>query len=230
MLRTRARTHSWVEHIIQSFVHGANCAVAHLQLEAILAAGAHAASLPQAGRPFVVTDPNPPITYGDLYCLVATAATTPFRLVPLWPVPMLLLSYAVEFYNLLPVRLAGFARLARLPLPTPTLAKMGGKLLVLLPRLPGGVAYLEPGLFSICTHLVADMRAAQAPVSQGGLGYRGVVTTLAGMCQEVLEWNREQEDHARRVGGRAGAKAYRSSLSLAEEMQKLGGAGKAAKC
>lgn len=196
-------------HIVQSFVHGINCAVAHLQFEAVLAAGPSAASLPQAGRPFVVTDPNPPISYGDLYNVIATVATTPFRLIYVSPVPMLLFSYAIEFYNLLPARV-------------PLLGKI-------LPRLPGGVAYLEPGLFSICTHLVGDMAAAQAPVSEGGLGYRGVLTTLAGMCQEVLEWNKEQEDHAR-ANGKSGAKSYRSSLSLAEEIQKLGGMGKTVKC
>lgn len=199
-------------------MHGINCALAHLQLEAVLA-DPSSASAPQAGRPFVVTDPGPPITYGDLYHLLATLAATPFRLVTLPPVPMLLLSYAVEFYNLLP---------ARVPL-------LDG----VLPRLPGALAYLEPGLFSICTHLVGNADDARKPVAEGGIGYRGVMTTLEGMCLELLEWNREQEEHAKAVaassGGGGGAKgngkpaikAYLNSLSLAEEIRKLGGVGNA---
>lgn len=220
------RTRRWVNHIIQSFVHGINCALAHLQLEAVLAEGGpSAASAPQAGRPFVVTDPGPPITYGDIYHLLATLAVTPFRLVELPPVPMLLLSYAVEFYNLLPARV-------------PLLARV-------LPRIPGGLAYLEPGLFSICTHVVGNAADARKSVAEGGIGYRGVLTTLEGMCQELLEWNREQEEHARLVaaasaggGGVDGAakgngkpaiKAYINSLSLAEEIARLGGMGNTAK-
>lgn len=214
----------WATHIVQSFVHGINCALAHLQLEAVLADPSSASS-PQAGRPFVVTDPGPPITYGDVYRVISALAATPFRLVSLPPAPMLLLSYAVEFYNLLPARL-------------PRLAGW-------LPRHPGSLVYLEPGLFSICTHLVGSMDDARRPVAEGGIGYRGVLTTLEGMCQEVLEWNSEQEEHAREAaaaaagspagGGRGGAgarasgkpgfKAYLNSVGLAEEIRRLGGMG-----
>lgn len=169
-----------------------------------------------------MTDPNPPIYYDDLYAVISTLAITPFRLVPVPPVPMLLLSYVIEFYNLLPARI-------------PVLGKY-------LPKLPSGVVYLEPGLFSICTHLVGKIDEACKPVDQGGLGYQGVLTTMEGMCQELLEWNREQEEHAReaarmagtngstRANGKPGTtKHYRNSLSLAEEIKKLGGMGKTVK-
>lgn len=202
-------------------MHGINCAVAHLQFESILADPASSSS-PQAGRPFCVTDPGPPIYWADLYNVLSTLSVTPFRVVHIPPVPMLLLSYVVEFYNLLPARIPAVARF--------------------LPKLPSGVVYLEPGLFSICTHLVGNMGDACRPVGQGGLGYRGVMTTLEGMCQEMLEWNREQEEHARglarRAGsngapkkthGRPGTKTFRSSMSLAEEIQKLGAVGKTVK-
>lgn len=219
---------SWVESVVQSFVHGINCALAHLQFEAILAQGPDAAQRPQAGRPFCITDPGPPIYYGDMYHAMNNLVLTPFRLVRVPPVPMLLLSYAIEFYNLLPARV-------------PALQKV-------LPRLPGGSAHLQPGLFSICTHLLTDMREAQRPVAEGGLGYRGVVSTVEGMCQEILDWNLEQEAYARGkgVGGRRmpekndggdvdgwnrkpGTKSFRTSVLLAEEIQKLGGVGQAVK-
>ncbi|PSR84425.1 hypothetical protein BD289DRAFT_368568 [Coniella lustricola] len=188
----------WVRNNVQSFVHGVNCALAHLQLEAVLAKP-DSYTAPQAGRPFCITDPNPPIYYGDLHNVLSMLARTPFRIVTIPPVLMLLLSYAVEFYNLLPLRV-------------PFLAGS-------LPRLPGGLVYLEPGLFTICTHLVGNMNEACKPVEQGGLGYRGVLTTLEGMCQELVDWNREQEEHAKE-----GLKAhYRSSVFLAEEIRKGGG-------
>ena len=35
------------------------------------------AALPQASRPFVVTDPNGPITFGDLYDMLTRLAAAP---------------------------------------------------------------------------------------------------------------------------------------------------------
>lgn len=204
--------------MIQSCAHGINCAIAHLQLEAILA-DPMSSSAPQAGRPFVIADPSPPVYYEDIYKVIFTLNTTPFRLLVLPPVPMLLLAYAVEFYNLLPARL-------------PLLRK-------LLPKLPGDVSYLEPGLFSICTHLVGNMDDACKPVEEGGLGYRGVVTTLDGMCHELNDWNREQADHMKGAARGAGAngsvngkipatKYFRHSVGLADEIQRLGAVGETA--
>lgn len=203
-------SHSWANHVVQSFVHGINCALAHLQFESILAEkGSH--SSPQAGRPFCVTDPNRPIYYGDLYGLLSKLAITPFRLVSLPPMPLVLVSYLVEFYSLLPYRLpSGLARF--------------------MPPLSGDIKHLQPGLFSICTHLVADNADSSMAVTDGGLGYRGVLTTLEGMCQELVEWNREQEEHATQAAlvadGAKGVRYFHSSVSLAEQMQKVGLVGK----
>lgn len=126
---------------------------------------------------------------------------------------MLVLAYIVKFYNLLPARI-------------PVLASV-------LPKLPGDVSYLEPGLFSICTRLFGSVKEASKSVTDGGLGYQGIVTTLEGMCQELLDWNREQEQHRREASRSAGlngtrlsspkthiTKYFRHSLGLAEEIQK----------
>ncbi|GAB1311465.1 hypothetical protein MFIFM68171_01675 [Madurella fahalii] len=182
---------TWTSHIVQSFVHGSNVAVAHLDFEAVLASR-ESASSPQAGRPFVITDPNPPISYRDLYSLIETLAVTPFRISPLQPIVMVLLSYPIEWYTLLRVRY-------------PFLQKV-------LPELTGEVKHLKPGIFSICTHLVASNEVASQSAAAGGLGYRGVVTTLEGMTQEVIEWNRDHKDSA---GTR---KSYQTSVSLADEI------------
>ncbi|OTA55795.1 NAD(P)-binding protein [Hypoxylon sp. EC38] len=185
---------SWVPHIMQSFVHGANVAIAHLQHEAVLCRP-WSESARSAGRPFVVTDPNPPITYSDLYTAIEILSVHPFQTIKVPPVVMLLLAHAVEIYGDLPYKY-------------PLLRKV-------LPELKGDIRHLKPGIFSICTHLVAFNDEAGRPVSQGGLGYTGVLTTLEGMTLEILEWNKEH------VNDTKNRKTYTTSISLAEQIQKL---------
>jgi hypothetical protein len=175
-------------------------ALAHLDFEAVLSSPASALS-PQAGRPFVITDPNPPIVYEDMHSLVETLAVTPSRVLPLPPILLVLLSYPVEWYSLV---LAKYAALGRV-----------------LPPLTGDVKHMKPAIFSICTHLVGSNAVAEQPVSKGGLGYRGVLTTLEGMVQEVIEWNR---DHQGAAGAR---KEYQTSVSLADEIARATAAAKA---
>ncbi|KAK6953712.1 hypothetical protein Daesc_006017 [Daldinia eschscholtzii] len=177
-----------------SFVHGANVAIAHLQHEAALARP-WTESARQAGRPFVVTDPNPPITYSDLYNAIGTLSVHPFRIIKVPPVLMLLLSHAVEIYT-------------ELPFKYPLLRRV-------LPELRGDIKHLKPGIFSICTHLIASDDEIRKSTSQGGLGYTGVLTTLEGMTLEILEWNREHVDDVKVK------KTYTTSVSLAENIQKL---------
>ncbi len=199
---TLNRHHSWVTHIVQSFVHGANVAIAHLHHEAALlqpSASTH------SGRPFVVTDPNPPISYGDLYLAIKVLSRHSFTTLSLPPVLMLLISHVIELYSELPF----------LPFPFSVLGK-------LLPPLQGDVRHLKPGLFSITTHLIASNSEASKPVSEGGLGYQGVLTTLEGMVLEVLEWNREHEHLGE---GKKTRKAYTTSVSLAETIRELGTVG-----
>ncbi|KAK0730222.1 hypothetical protein B0H67DRAFT_596427 [Lasiosphaeris hirsuta] len=185
---------TWTSHIVQSFVHGANVALAHLDFEAILASP-ESVSSSQAGRPFVITDPNPPITYDDLYFLLKTLAITPFRTIILQPVVLLLVSYVIEWYALLLIKWPAFRRV--------------------LPPLTGDVKHLKPAIFSICTHLVASNSVASRPVSLGGLGFSGVFTTLEGMTQEIVEWNRVHQA----VAGRENHN-YQTSVALADEIQK----------
>ncbi|KAI1171613.1 NAD(P)-binding protein [Nemania sp. FL0916] len=204
---SRAVMPTWVAHIAQSFVHGANVAIAHLHHEAALVRPSSlSATHPHSGRPFVVTDPNPPITYGDLYSAIRVLSRHSFTTVSLPPVLMLLISHAVEIYAELPYSL-------------------GAWLSKLLPPLQGDVQHLKPGLFSITTHLVASNAEAGKPVAEGGLGYEGVLTTLEGMVLEVLEWNREHEHLGDGDGSMRKRKAYTTSVSLAQKLQKLGAVG-----
>ncbi|KAM7195908.1 hypothetical protein V8F20_007273 [Naviculisporaceae sp. PSN 640] len=187
---------SWNSHIIQSFVHGINVALAHLYLEAVLSS---TKALPsQSGRPFIVTDPNPPITYGDLLTAVSTLATTHFRVIPLPPVLILLLSHVIEWY-------------IHLPLKYPILRKI-------LPPITGDAKFLQPAIMDICTHLVASNEKISRPVEEGGLGFKGVITTLEGMVQEIVEWNQEHSE-AEKAGRKV---VYHISIELAAELENTG--------
>lgn len=87
---------------------------------------------------------------------------------------MLLLSYLIEAYIL-----------TQHALPSP--------LKNLLPILPSDIAQLQPALFSIATcHVIADDGDARKNVEEGGLGYKGICTTLEGMCMQIREWNMER--------------------------------------
>lgn len=68
----------------------------------------------------------------------------------------------------------------------------------LLPTLPPDIAQLQPPLFTVSTcHVIADDGEARKSVEEGGLGYKGICTTLEGMCLQVLEWNMEHADSLR---------------------------------
>lgn len=179
---------SWTPNIIQNLVHASHVSIGHLLFEAALldhGGDGNKNDMPGcAGRPFVVTDPNPPPSFRDIYDVCETLAETPCRVQVLQPAPLLLLAYALEFCDALGRRVPGLGWLR--------------------PR--GDVALLMPATFSVSTHTPATDAAAQKPVAAGGLGYRGVYTTLEGVCQQVLDWNRE---HA----GEKGEGASRHSSS-----------------
>lgn len=164
---------SWIPNVVQNFVNSRNVALAHLQFEAALAQKDK--PMPGcAGRTFNVTDPGPPIAFTDAYetavCLSTTGTTMTYK----EPLPMYLIANAVESYCLL---LAHFPFLTKLGLREPT----------------GPVHFLQPSVFTVSKHTVIDDSAARKSVAEGGIGYKGVCTTIEGLCEEVLEWNREHK-------------------------------------
>lgn len=108
------------------------------------------------------------------------------------------MTYIVEWFILLPYRL-------------PFLKGM-------LPELKGDLRTVQPGLITICTHLIASDAEARKPISEGGLGYKGVLTTLEGVVSVIMDWNR---DHAGERT-REGKKIYQGSLRLAEILEEAG--------
>jgi hypothetical protein len=84
----------------QSFVYVENCSLAHLLYEQRLLELADNASngLPDiGGQAFNISDPNPPIAFGDMYTALTTLVPqTRFRDLP--PVLMLAVAHAIEAY------------------------------------------------------------------------------------------------------------------------------------
>ena len=160
---------SWLHQVIQSFVNAENVSIAHLLYEQRVLEHDPASSTPYiGGQAFVVTDPNPAITFGDLYLLLNTLSKTPVSFPPVQPVFMLVLAHVLEAYV--------YAQL---------------KLSWLLPVLTGDLAQIQPSLFNISnTFVVADDARARKSPEQGGLGYQPPLSTMDGLCKQLLDWNR----------------------------------------
>ena len=186
---------TWCYKSLVAVVHGMNCAVAHLDFEAVLA-NPRSSTAPQAGRPFTVTDPNPPVLFGDIYRAVEWLSVTPFHPPEVVGVLMLLVAYIIEAYMKLPRRFPALKNI--------------------LPPLTGDVKHLQPGLFTVVTHVYATNDPVSKPVKEGGLGYRGLLTTTEGVAQQVLEWNREHQGV-----NKNDSVEYKSSISLAEDYEKI---------
>jgi len=159
---------------MQSFVNAENVSIAHLLYEQrLLEQSQPSSSLPNiGGQSFVVTDPNPPIAYSDIFNLITTLSKTPVSFPVLQPVSLLLISYIVEFYV--------YIQDVYLPW--------------LLPRLTGDIVQIQPALFTISdVFCIADDSRAKKSPHEGGLGYHPPITTLEGMCKQLVDWNTKAE-------------------------------------
>lgn len=144
-------------------MYAENVSLSHLLFESAVLK-----STKVSGRAFAITDPNPPRTFGDVYKVLSTL--TPFRIQELPPVPLLVASYILEWYCIV---------LHKVPL----LGKFFNE-----PAYP--LDSLKPGLFPVTSiHQVASNAQAEKSVEDSGLGYRGVVTSLEGMCWQVKQAN-----------------------------------------
>lgn len=173
---------SWVRPIIQSFVNAENVSIAHLLYEQrLLEQSQPNPPLPNiGGQAFVVTDPNPAIAFSDIYMLLTTFSKTPLSFPTLPPAPMLLLSYFIEFYAYIQYRFLSW----------------------LLPELSKDLSQLQPALFAVSdVHCFADDSRARLEPQLGGLGYQAPITTLEGMCKQLVDWNRRAEEKVVSVPG-----------------------------
>lgn len=158
---------SWIPNVISHFVNAINVSVAHLAYESSLLNETHS-----GGKGYLVTDPNPPIRYGDLYRFLETLAhpSTPIRFPYVPHIVMLLMAYPIEQYVLL--RNRGWQW---------------------LPQLPADLLFLQPAIFQVCTlHIIYDDSAARKEI-----GYKAPIDTLEGFSLAVLDWNEKVERKAK---------------------------------
>lgn len=181
---------------LRDFVDSRNVALSHLCFEAALAQQPMPAC---AGRPFVVTDPGPPVAFADLYKLIIELSTRPITVATIPPILLLIFAHLNEIYVDIVTR---FPFLARLGLREPTYP----------------INYLQPSVLRGSMHVLIDDTAARKSVKEGGIGYRGVCNSLEGFCEELLEWNREHDEEMESA----------KKASAPEKLAKLGETTKAA--
>lgn len=154
---------SWFPGMTISCAHVENVSLAHLLYEqALLTPDTRC-----GGKSFVITDSGPPVQYCDVFTLLQTLVPG-YKITSLSPVMMLMLAHCIEFYCV---------SLVRWPI-----------LQSILPPLPPLVQLLQPAGFRSCNvHQVSASQGASRSFQDGGLGYRGLCTTLEGMCQQIIE-------------------------------------------
>lgn len=155
---------------VQNWVHSANVALAHSQLEAALL-GEHAGRV--AGRPHIVTDDGPPIVTRDFYALLSATSRSGFQAT--LPPPLLFLSmfYVIEAWALLAVRFSFVRRLIGEPGPP--------------------IDVLQPGTGAAGVNSIINDSASRKAPEQGGLGYTPICDTMEGVSDVVAHWNRRLE-------------------------------------
>ncbi|KAG5637125.1 hypothetical protein H0H81_005718 [Sphagnurus paluster] len=183
---------SWIANSMQSFCYVENCALAHLCYEARLSETLLGSKNPDiGGQAFMIADPGPVPTYGDVYTTLETLSDGECTFPSVPPTLMLVLAIVMEWYylgrHLLLV--AGY-----------TFAK-------LLPPIEGDLVNLQPSLFALTSvHLIFDDSRARLPPEKGGLGYRGAWTTFEGLYKTV-------EEHRSGVG-QSGRRSDLAGVSL----------------
>ncbi|KAJ7135962.1 hypothetical protein C8R44DRAFT_609168 [Mycena epipterygia] len=164
---------TWLDSVVQNFTYVENAAVAHLLYEQRLIELSNGGTNPDiGGQAFVVADPGPPPTYGDVYLTLSTLTdgetTFPF----MSPTLMLLIAHLIGTYYL--------ARTS--------LLAAGSHIAKKLPAITGDIVNLQPSLFNLVNvHLIFDDSRARLPPEKGGLGYKGAWTTLEALHKTVAE-------------------------------------------
>lgn len=162
--------------MIQNWVHAENISLAHLLYESALLQPSYKGG----GRAFVISDPNPPIAFGDLYKVLNLLTGCQTVFIP--PIIILIMAWIMEYYCLF-VYFVG----SRFGMREPT----------------GDLYMLQPSvLSSSTTHQHSSDMPARQSVKNGGLGYKGGCTTLEGMCHQVRVWKNDTEEERRNNGGK----------------------------
>ncbi|THU95035.1 NAD-P-binding protein, partial [Dendrothele bispora CBS 962.96] len=175
---------TWIANIVSHFVYVENCALAHLLYEQRMIDLEDSKNVNPdiGGQAFVIADPGPPPTYGDVYTTLNTLSNGETYFPNLSPTVMLLLAYVIEFYYI----------------SRDTLVSSIPFLASLIPPINGDLINLQPSLYNLTmTHLIFDDSRARLPPSKGGLGYKGGWTTLEGLHKTAEEHYKRQDPSSR---------------------------------
>jgi len=183
---------SWLSTIMQSLLYVENCSIAHLLYEQRLLEFMQGKSdVDIGGQAFCITDPGPPPINGDVYNTLEILTNGETHFPPLSPTLMLLVSHFIEIYYL-----TRYFLLLRLPL-------IGSW----IPPLSGDLLSLQPSVFRLTTvHIMFDDSRARLPPEKGGLGYKGICTTLEGVHLTV--------DDFKKSAGKAEERSKNAGFSL----------------
>ncbi|KAJ7039742.1 NAD-P-binding protein [Mycena alexandri] len=164
---------SWAQMVMQNCIYVENAVIAHLLYEQRLMDLSNGGVNPDlGGQAFVVADPGPPHTYGDLYVTLGTLTDGETTFPSVSPTGMLLFAHILEWYHL---SRSWFLR-----------AQF--RIAALLPPLSADIVNLQPSLFNLVSvHLIFDDSRARLPPAKGGLGYKGAWTTLEAAHKTVDE-------------------------------------------
>lgn len=183
---------TWMNSVVQNFVYVENAAVAHLLYEQRLIEHSNGSENPDiGGQAFVIADPGPPPSYGDVYLVLSTLSEGETIFPFLSPTLMLFISvrclafYLAAFLIYLSSfqYLIGYYYLSR-----SWLVAAGYHLAQKLPALTSDIVNLQPSLFNLVNvHLIFDDSRARLPPEKGGLGYKGAWTTFEGLHKTVDE-------------------------------------------
>lgn len=173
---------TWVQNSIQSECYVENASLAHLLYEQRLInldihGGVNKALPDIGGQSFMITDPNPPIAYGDIYGALNTLTKGVCIFPKFPPIAMLVFAHCVELYYLAHFRTTSIK-----------FGNLGTLFSKIMPPVGGDVINLQTSLFPLTSvHLLIDDSRAQLPPEKGGLGYKAPFTSLQGICKVVRE-------------------------------------------
>ncbi|KZT28079.1 NAD-P-binding protein [Neolentinus lepideus HHB14362 ss-1] len=170
---------TWIGHILQNFTYVENGSLAHLNYEQRLIESIRGARPDVSGQAFAISDPGPPVTYGDVYRALSTLTDGEVKFPLFSPTAMLLLAHIFEAYYTMRMFLLSSSS---------SISRMVGSL---LPAIGGDLVNLQPAMFALTmVHLIFDDSRARLSPEKGGLGYTGVWTTEEGLCKLVDEFNK----------------------------------------
>ncbi|KAH9000771.1 NAD-P-binding protein [Lactarius hatsudake] len=187
---------SWAQDVLQNFIYVENASLAHFCYERRLIETARGSPHPDlGGQAFCVVDDGPPVTYGDVYTVLATLTDGRTVFPRLSATTMLTLAHVFEGLHVARSLVASSS--------SPVLRHIAR----FVPAPTGDLVNLQPSLFSLTMpHLIWDDSRARASPENGGLGYKPRWTTLSALCKLV-------EEH-KRTEGRFEARSLVGGISL----------------